>query len=141
MALVGKETDTREIPGEPGQTMTFRLLSGSELEEAERKATRGVIEMMQGIDLSGVPAPRDVDEGERRRTAHDADTLVRYGVTAWTYPDPCDDEHKAKLVAKTRDWARDVVLEMNVRTEAEKKASTERSSSGASLPSSVRSTD
>ena len=121
-----------DIPHEPGHRMTFRPLSGAELDEAERVATKRVIQMMEGIDLSKLAAPRDVDETDRRRTQYDADTLIRHGVIAWSYEVECNDETKRDLDARTRDWARDIILGMNVRTEQEQGNSVASSWEGAS---------
>ena len=83
-------------------------------------------------------APPEVDaegpEFELRRLT--ADVLIRYGLVGWTYPEPCDDEHKALLDVRCRDWIAGVITEMNVISEGEARASGGNSGGGAeSLPS------
>lgn len=120
MSLVGKEKIRKDIPGEPGEWMEFRELSGSELDEADRVATRHIIDMMQGVDLSALKTPTEVDETRRRQAAYDADVLIKYGVVTWSYEEPCTEENKRLLASATRNWARDVILDMNLRTEEQR---------------------
>ena len=117
MGIVGLQRIRRDIPGEPGQWMEFRELSGSELDEADRVATRRVIDMMQGVDLSSLKTPTEVDETKRRQAAYDPDVLIQYGVVGWSYEEPCTPENKRLLTSATRNWARDVILDMNLRSE------------------------
>src|SRR3972149_4903123 len=87
MALVGR-TERRDIPGEDGEWMEFRKLTGGALDGAAGRAPGA---------------------------AYDKDTLVQYGVVAWSYDAVCEDDAKKRLEAATRDWAASVVAEMNVR--------------------------
>lgn len=139
MPRASELAEWRDIPGESGQRMQFRPLTGSQIREARRVALEGMADQMKaisGVDLSGFRPEggerAEVDEAEQRRAGHDPQTVVRHGLVAWTYDVPCDDEHKADLVAGTEEWAADCILEMSLRTEAAKKASTEPSSPGAS---------
>jgi len=123
----------RDIPHEPGQRMTFRPLSGDELDEAERAATRHVVESVAGIDLSGIKRPdEEPSQEDRRHTQYDASIIVKYGVVAWSYEFECNNANKRLLDAHTRNWARDVILEMNTRSEEERGNSVASSSEGAS---------
>jgi hypothetical protein len=122
-----------DIPHEPGQRMTFRPLSGSELDEAERAATKRILDMAQGLDLSKLATSQDVSDRDTRRTKYDAEILIKYGVVAWSYQAECDEANKGQLDARTRDWARDRILDMNVRTEEEAGNSVASSTEGASL--------
>ena len=119
MALVGK-TERRDIPGEPGEWMEFRQLTGGELDEAEAVQTHRSLSMVKGLDPAAMSAIR-TDPGvpvvavPDPAAAYDKDTLVQYGVVAWSYSEPCDAEHKRLLEAATRDWAASAIVEMNVR--------------------------
>ena len=145
MALVGK-TERRDIPGEDGEWMEFRKLTGGELDQAEEVQTQRSLAMVKGLDAgamsairsdSGVPvvAPPDPAAG------YDKDTLVQYGVMAWSYADTCDVEGKKRLEAATREWAASVVVEMNVRPPVSGPGSNGSSRPGESAPNSVSLTD
>lgn len=134
MSLVGKEKIKKDIPGESGEWMEFRELSGAELDEADRAATRRVIDMMQGVDLSSLKTPTEVDETKRRQAAYDPDVLIQHGVVGWSYEEPCTPENKRLLTSATRNWARDVILDMNLRTEDERDPLGVPSSTGTSHP-------
>ena len=139
MLVTDKRTEW-EIPHEPGQHMTFRPLSGSELDEAERAATKRILDMAQGLDLSKLSTTQDVSDRDTRRTKYDADILIKYGVVDWSYQAECDETTKRDLDARTRDWARDIILDMNVRLEGEVGNSGASSPEGASHPSSRKRT-
>ena len=141
MALVGREIERVEIPHEDGQWVELRALSGAELDEAERRNTRRVLEMVQGVDLGSIPTTgQDPDERERRRAAYEPETLIRHALVGWSYAEPCDDEHKALLDAPTRAWLVEAILERNVRLESGKDGSGRTSSPASSRQSSRRST-
>ena len=119
MALVGR-TERRDIPGEDGEWMEFRKLTGGELDQAEEVQTQRSLAMVKGLDSAAMSAIRS-DPGvpvvavPDPAAAYDKDTLVQYGVMAWSYAEACDDEAKKRLEAATREWAASVVVEMNVR--------------------------
>ena len=119
MALVGR-TERRDIPGEDGEWMEFRKLTGGELDQAEEVQTQRSLAMVKGLDPAAVSAIR-TDPGvpvvavPDPASSYDKDTLVQYGVVAWSYSEPCDAEHKRLLEAATRDWAASAIVEMNVR--------------------------
>jgi len=141
MALVGRETERVEVPHEPGQWVELRALSGAELDQAERRNTRRVLEMVQGMDLVGITAPaQEADERERRQASYDPETLIKHAVVAWSYEQPCDDEHKTLLDAPTRTWLAEAILDRNVRLESGKGGSGGISSPGSSRRSSPRPT-
>jgi len=137
MALVGKIhpdgsvtyfTERRYVPDEASVWFDFRKLTGPEMDEASDQALdrlAGKMKALGELDLSKFRS-EDIkaDESAQRRATYDLGTLIRYGVVAWCYEEPCDDEHKAQLLdAATRDWAVGIILDMNTRTEAEKKGS------------------
>jgi len=119
--LAGKITDEVPIPHEPGQWVKFRTLSGRELDEAqaiERDKTlaqmkamgQDLVTAIQGRDNAATPDPVDF---------YDKEALIKYGVAAWSYEQPCNDENKRQLDAETRDWAARTIVEMNTRTPGE----------------------
>ena len=88
-----------DIPHESGERMTFRLLSGSELDEAERAATKRILDMAQGLDLSKLATSQDVSDRDTRRTKYDAEVLIKYGIVGWSYQAECDETTKRDLDA------------------------------------------
>lgn len=120
--LVGTDTERIEIPHESGQWMEFKLLSGHELDEAEQAQTKRFLRMVAGMDAGTLDAMRGMSgaqAGDVRPDTYDKDKLVEYGVVGWSYDQPCGTAQKAKLDARTRNWAVDIILERNTRTEGE----------------------
>ena len=145
MALVGR-TERRDIPGEPGEWIDFRKLTGGELDEAEAVQTHRSLSMVKGLDSAvmsairtdpGVPVVAVPDPA----SSYDKDTLVQYGVVAWSYSEPCDAEHKRLLEAATRDWAASAIVEMNVRPPGSASGSNGSSPPDESAPNSESLTD
>ena len=143
MPLVGKTTEWKEVPHERGTRFEFRELSGIERDEAIQAATQRALESVRGLDLAALQGLRrdEVSEDERRETSYDAWTLIRYALVGWSYDEPCDDANKRLLNPPTWDWARETIIEMNTRTEAEKKGSGEISLVESSPPSSAEPTN
>lgn len=119
--LAGRK-EKRDIPHEAGEWFEFQTLSGKQMEEAQaierdrtlkqmRDMGQDLIQAMQGRSgATETPAPVDF---------YDKETLVRYGVVSWSYPERCDDDNKALLDAATRLWAATAIVEMNTRTPGE----------------------
>src|SRR3990167_1057019 len=95
--------------------------------------------MAQSFDLSKITASgsQDVDEMDSWRTKYDVGVLIKYGLVGWTYPVECTEAAKGDLDLRTRDWARDAILHMNLRPKAEVGNSEASSSEGASLGNSA----
>src|SRR3972149_911108 len=106
MALVGR-TERRDIPGEDGEWMEFRKLTGGELDQAEQIQTQRSLAMIRGLDSGAMSAIRSdpVVAQPEPAAAYDKDTLVQYGVVAWSYGEACEADAKKRLEAATRDWA------------------------------------
>lgn len=115
MALV-KTLEPQPVPHEMGHSFTFRTLSGSEIDEAKDAQMKTSLQMFNAIDVDlSKLGSADPNAQVDLMSQYDKDVLIRYGVVAWTYGEPCDAESKAKLDALTRDWAARVILEENVR--------------------------
>lgn len=111
--MLAGQTERRDVPHEEGW-FEFRTLSGRELDEAEAVLTRRTMDMVKGMDLTALRSNAAAQQTETR-DSYDKDTLIKYGVTAWSLDVPCDDANKAMLDAQTRNWAAGVIVEMNVR--------------------------
>jgi len=111
--LVGK-TERHDVPGEPGEWFEFRYLSGAELDEAADAATKAALKVVSSVDLNVIQQLSGRDAGQRPpESQYDKAVLLKYGLVAWSYPEPCTDENKARLDAKTRDWAVRTIVAMN----------------------------
>ena len=121
-------TESRKAPPEvdaDGPEFEFRRLTGHQLDEAEEEATKKALRLVSQLPAESVAAMQNRATREalgvkrRELSTYDADLLIRYGLVGWPYPEPCDDEHKALLDVRCRDWCADVITEMNVVTEGE----------------------
>jgi hypothetical protein len=138
VALVtSQHTDPIPVPHEPGATFTFRPLSGVELDEASRKGTKAVLALVEGLGTEAIKTMQALGTNGATaadpRSGYDKDTLVRYGIVDWSYEEPCTPENKAALDARTRDWAAEVILDMNLRPQGEEYASARSTSREESL--------
>lgn len=127
MALAGKDEFERDVPHEPGNSFTFGLLSGPELDQAQAMEQKKQLQMIAGMDADVVDRiinrsgkstavltdeqrdqlrERGVDPDiveevvrkEERAEQYHKDTLVEFGVIAWKGPKYTDDcTDKAKL--------------------------------------------
>jgi len=128
---MGFITNTRvkiDVPHEPGEWFEFQALTGAQLDNAERSASREAMKLLGGMEDSVLEAIRK-QQNDRVDTVAtekslDKDILIKFGVIDWSYDVPCDDENKGVLDAETREWAAAEVRRMNVRTAGEKIAST-----------------
>jgi len=119
--LVDKNKVTRlDIPHEPGQWVEVALLTGLEMDEAEGAAEDRVLNKYgKNVDIFAKIAKLDVDSGERPtpepHTEYDALTVLRYGVRAWSYPEPVTPENLEALDVATRDFLHREIVAANTR--------------------------
>ena len=143
MALINSQDTKRlEIPHEPGQWMEFRRLRRHELEEARRVSLRETMARAAELPAAVIESARQARLQQDSppvepspRAAYDDDTLIKYGLVAWSYDAPCDDAYKADLDDETAEWAAQSIFEMNVRSPGEGVASALSSSQDGSLQS------
>lgn len=129
--LTRNVTERVDLPHEPGQFVVVRHLNWLQIEEAKRARTRAVLERAREVqDLIGVvqaASPEVVAQATDAAAAdvlsgYDAATLLREGVTGWSYPEPVTPENVADLDEVTKDLvARAVVLLFSRRSEEESK--------------------
>lgn len=115
MALVRDLRERHDVPHEPGEWIEFRLLSWRELEEAQERRLRRLLEQvreMGGLEAlagaeragGGEPSPREM---------YDHGVLLERAIVAWSYDAPVSPETIALLDPVTKEWAVDVVLRLN----------------------------
>ena len=136
--MLAGRTEWRDIPFEPGSRFEFRTLSGRELDEAQEAATNKALQSFKalGAELIAAIQQQQRETAVKAADSYDADTLIRYGLVAWSYDEPCNEEEKARLDAQTRDWAAAQIIEMNTIPEGEGQGSVERLNGAKSRPSS-----
>ncbi len=124
--LTRNVTTVREIPGEPGCTMTFRQLGWRQLSEAEETRSASVLRNLRTMggellrDLQGIGDRGKVEEEAAQTNAadpltkYDQATVLRSGIAGWSYPEKVTPEAIDSLDAATARWAALQILEMGL---------------------------
>lgn len=114
-------TEKRDVPHEEGAWVEFRTLSGLELDEADEAQTDKFVArygketlMSMSQAASNVTITEEMLK-QQQNQRYDKATLLRYGVVGCSECNPCSDEAKQLFDGQTREWAVEVILEMNVR--------------------------
>lgn len=121
-------TATRDIPGEPGQTMTLRQLSWRHLAEAqEAKAVgglrqfRGLADVLTAIQSSNrtdtqqsadLQAKAAEQQAADPTAQYDIAIVLHYGIVGWSYPDKLNADSIDSLDAATAKWAATEIITM-----------------------------
>lgn len=115
--MLAGRTERRDVPHEAGAWIEFRTLSGRELDEAEHEVTKRQTALANNFTAETLQAIRAQADSVTRspKDSYDKDTLIRYSISAWSLDEVCSDANKMRLDASTREWAIDVIVEMNVR--------------------------
>jgi hypothetical protein len=121
--------ERRDLPHEDGAWVEFQTISGRQIDEAQEVKTKRTMRLVEGLDISTLRAAADTAKAEER-DSYDADTLIKYAIVNCSECDQCTEESKQALDAATRNWAVDVILEMNVRPLASASGSGSNSSMG-----------
>ena len=114
MIITNETSYEEQVPHEPGQTFTFRYLTGVQMEQAEqRKATQAMMifkdlppDMIAAAMASGREAEdQQKDEPEDPYEAHDTTMVLNAGILAWSYEGEVSEDNISRLDGKTRMWA------------------------------------
>lgn len=123
--LTSKITKTLDVPGEPGEHITIRRLSGKAIEEARREFSRSIFTIYSAEMIERMQAkPSDPDEAATEASplaGYDVATVLRCGITAWSYSKRPTPEQIDDLDEQTREWAATEILALGRETEAERK--------------------
>ncbi len=125
-----RRTFEEEVPHDKGAVFTFTVLAGWQIDKARDKKKTLMLADIAAIGDAKLPEP---SEDARRRAeveaaanilnAFDEETLVEYGLTAWTgsvYSDTqCNKENRREIDARTRNWAARRIAEESVIHEGE----------------------
>lgn len=123
-----------DIPGEEGEWLKLRMLSGKKLEEARevqvdrqlaifRKMGREGVEAIKGMTVEQAEATLKADP----LAEYDIDVLLRSGILAWSYreedgtPIKVTPQAIEELDEPVRKWAAGELLRMSLPTEDDSK--------------------
>jgi hypothetical protein len=124
--IVTNITKTVELPHEPGESITIRKLSGSQLGAAAKRKMSDGIALMREIGAELVKALREGDTATVKRIEdaqaanvnnYDRDMLLADGVSAWSYPVPVA-ESLSLLDEDTAAFAAEQIFEFSRRRTA-----------------------
>ena len=111
------------VPHEDGAWMCFKILSARQLDEAELVKTQAQTDLQ--MDMANKMKPEALQAIRASATegtataniedSYDKATLIKYGVASCSECPDCTDDFKMDLDPRTRDWAVEQILEMNVR--------------------------
>jgi len=127
--ITSKMTDTIEHPDEPGISFTIRKLSHHQLAMAEDARIESVAKRAKAF--SGIDLPEGDDEMKARAKAeaelpenkYDRTTVLRYGITEWTYSDELNEANVRELDESTAKWLFAVIVNFSTRSRDEGEAS------------------
>lgn len=127
-----------EIPHEPGDWMEFRPLLRGELEEAQLVYQRKYADSLRAVGLDilqalDTPDPTPKDDKpesaekpeptfEQLAARHDPDVVLKYALSAWSYPEELSPVTIAQLDPETVKWAVAEALRPSYRAAAERDA-------------------
>ena len=107
MGLRSDVTKTVEVPGDPGQSLTIRMVAWTTLDKAKDIRTR---ELAAQFAAMGDAVDRLQSNGEKpdRLLQFDKFTLLKHGIVAWSYPDELNIE---RLEPPVVEWAAREILD------------------------------
>jgi len=129
---------TKDVPHDPGQTVTFRKLAPRHLEMAAQESQR---QSIQQVKESGGPKllgeiQREFADPEKKKDleaatsrdpllTYDRVTLLEKAVKEWSYPEPADRTSFEELDDETLQWLATEILRLSkpslFETEADRK--------------------
>ncbi len=121
--IIGKDSTYEEqIPHEPGQTFTFRYLTGSEMEMAEARKSAQAMELFKSLPpeaIAAVMAAGRAQDEEKKDPygQHDITLVLNSGIRAWTYGEVVQEDSINMLDGKTRMWAFRHLIDKNTVSE------------------------
>lgn len=123
--FTSRATKTIEIPGEPGVTVTIRKLSHHQLMMATDDNVDRVIDKFKkmGESVAHLPDRGDDSEAQLPTNKYNHATVLRCGVTGWSYPDECNEANILDQDEAWADFVFDEILALSLRSKDEGEAS------------------
>lgn len=127
--LTSRITKTIEHPDEPGVSFTLRKLSYAHIEEAEDVKREKALSVMKSLDGISLPESTAEQKAEQARLANEPDqkydrtTVLRRGITAWTYDAELSEQNIADLDESTAAWLFATIITHSLRSVDEGEAS------------------
>lgn len=127
--LTSRITQTIDHPDEPGVSFTLRKLSYAQVEAAADAKRDKLLSVMRSLDGVTLPESTSEQRAEQQRQAdnpelkYDRATVLRHGITAWTYDAPCTPLNIADLDESTASWLFAAIIVHSVRSAEEGEAS------------------
>ena len=137
------ETGKVDLPN--GEWAEIRELSVGELKEADQKGTEAIAGLMKLLPDTVVEKQLEQQQAEARGKVmdriirfegYDPETLLKYGLTGWSFDEPCDDAHKKQLSARKGEIIARAIFELSVLDSGEVKRSSLRPVGDESSPNS-----
>ena len=117
--LVRSATKRLEIPHEPGEFMTIRRLSWSQLDLASETASLANFDRISRMGPEMVAALRQTAEGEADEIGmYDKATVLHLGITEWSYDATVTPDNIDMLDQQTAEWAFREILKLNSDTDS-----------------------
>lgn len=116
----------------------IRELSVTELQEADEAGTATAARLMAMLPEKFVEGQMDksretATEQVVRYEGYDPMTLLKYGMTGWSFEEPFDEEHRNNLSARYGEVIAKAIFELSVIPSGEAKASSLKSAEAESL--------
>ena len=121
-----------EIPGEPGQWMKFRRLSGRRIADCSDRRQQVAFDKMRAMGpdaLAFIRGASSEDKTEKKAQdpmdMYDHDMLLKLGIASWSYGENVAEalaDEEGGLDAATSKWAVHKILEFNGLLPEEKEA-------------------
>lgn len=120
--LTNKIRKRIEIPGEAGEWLEIRMVSGKKLEEARKAKQMEAFATLRAMGKDGLEAVQGMTRAEADAVVaadplaeYDLDVLLRSGVVGWSYDEPFAPTKVDELDAATREWAAGEIVALSRR--------------------------
>ncbi len=130
MAFTSRTTETIEVPGEDGATVTIRRLSHAQLQDARegrRRKIMALVPAVGGIEgVMGIAASQGEDESPQvndPRSELDRGRALQLGVIGWSYDAPVSEKNVDDQDEAWAEFVFDAICAISLRSADEGKGS------------------
>lgn len=121
--LTSRVTKQVDIPHEPGEWLTIRMLPGKKLDEAREERERAVFGKLRALGGEVLRETQGMSRREAREVLeadpleqYDIDVLLRAGIVGWSYEERFSPTVTEDLDEYTRRWAAEEILAFSRQT-------------------------